>query len=366
MKKLLLILILGFFYSGTIAQNAKPIVVKVPDLGIYIQNQSFNIVAVTDNRPHRESIGNAGKGMGNKPVAIVFPKAADIYLLEYLQNNLPSYSDLMGITIKVDRLNLSERIMATKEIGFAELAIEVLTQKDGELFSMGKFEAKAEGTGLDVTTKHGERVYQVLINCLTQFAASDKQLTAYIPEAVQPSLLDFKPLLRKGLFRTYAEWVNTDAAPELTQKFDIKIIGEGSKLPRYQAMDAKTKKRIKGLFAFTDGESFYLNASQYTNSDYFVKSQLIGPYFLFQDVVTDPAMGVAFGAVGALASTKNNLYLFNPNSGNVKILDDKYMKELLIPYPELLSQWEASKGKKEDKAEIMALLNDAIMSTANR
>ncbi|WP_194975313.1 DUF6563 family protein [Aquiflexum lacus] len=360
MKKIITLFLLTMLVHYGQCQNVKSHVVEIPNHGIYIPNQTFNITSVLDNRIQKETIGTAQKGMSNRQVDVVFSKPVEDYLLGYFQNNLPTYTDVTEVVLKVDRLSVSERTMATKEIGFADLAIEVLVEENGEIFSFGKFEANIEESGLDVTSGHGERIYQVLMNCLHQFSSSEKQMLAFVPIEEKSGFLDYKPLMRKGLFKSYSEWVNLDSGNESPTGFKIKGMGEGGKFPRYQPMDEKTNKRIKGIFAFSDGESFYLNASQYTAADYFVKAQLVGPYFLFEDQVTDAAATASFGLVGALASTKTNLYLFNPKFGTVRVLDDRYIKELLSGHPEILKAWEISDGKREIKKDLMVMLNEVL------
>ncbi|WP_373521225.1 hypothetical protein, partial [Aquiflexum sp.] len=264
MKKIFTLFLMSILAHYGQCQNVKSHTVEIPNYGIYIPNQTFNITSVLDNRIQKETIGTAQKGMSNKQVDAVFPKPVEDYLLGYFQNNLPTYTDVIEVVLKVDRLSVSERSMATKELGFADLAIEVLVEENGEMFSLGKFEANIEESGLDVTSGHGERLYQVLMNCLHQFSSSEKQMLAFVPDEDKTGILDYKPLLRKGIFKSYSEWINLDSGKESLSGFTIKGMGEGGKFPRYQAMDEKSNKRIKGIFAFTDGESFYLNASQYT------------------------------------------------------------------------------------------------------
>lgn len=342
------------------AQVAKPHVIEIPNHGMYIPNQAFNIVAVVDGRDHSESIGVVQKGMGNRQAPAVFPAELDIYLKGYFSQNMSTFVGVKPVTLKVDRLFVSERTMATKELGFVELAIEILSEEGGQTYSLGKFQANLEESALDVTGSHGERIYQVILNCLHQFAASGMEPVTYSESLNEPEPIDYQKLMRKGLFINFSEWANPNAQLQNTMDFKIKTLSDGTKITRYQPIDANTNKRIKGLFAIVDGNAFYINASQYAAADYFVKAKVLGRYFVFEDQVSDPVAGAAFGLIGSLASTSTNLYVFDIKSGMVRVLDNSYMKELLLPYPELMEKWNNSDGKREAKKELVESINALI------
>lgn len=361
MRAVILWYLLGIVPFFGFAQSIKPHVVEIPNHGIFIPNQRFNITGVLDNRVNNESIGIVQKGMGGRQVPAVFPRELAVYLLEFFQHNLSTYVGVPQVILKVDRLYISERALATEGFGFAELAVEMLVEENGEILSLGRFESNMEESAFDVTASHGERLYQVLLNCLHQFAASDMAPVVYTQSEREIDPIDYKILMRKGLFKNYSEWSNPNSKSELPTDFQIRRVNDGGTAIRYQPIDPRTNKRIKGVFAMSDGQSFYINSSQYTAADYFVRATALGRYFLFEDQVTDPVAGAAFGLLGSLASTSKNLYVFDTKSGLVRVLDTTLMKELLLPYPELMDKWKNSNGKRDVKKELIESINSQLL-----
>ncbi|WP_194774420.1 hypothetical protein [Pararhodonellum marinum] len=334
-----------------------------------LNDREFNIIKVIDNRTQRENLGIAQKGMSNKKVAAVFPEDFESYLTNTLEAALPSKTEKRPLIIKVDRLHISERTMATKEIGTCDVSLEFFEEIDGKLYSLGKFKSLIEESSVDVTKRHGNRIMQALETCLLEFNQSDWQLADKKLHLEDPKLLDhpqsqlvfdFNSPPAKGLYLHFDNWLNQ--TPHETDGFSIKPINENGKIPRYQVLDER-KKKIKFIYGFSDGASFYLQASNYlTGGNYFVKSDLIGPYLLFKDQISDPTMAVAFGAIGALASTKTIHIVLNMQNGMITFLNKANMADLLSDHPELLSIHENSKKSLEQEKEIIRLLNEKLLS----
>ncbi|MBW3466437.1 hypothetical protein [Arthrospiribacter ruber] len=360
MKNTIILGLLLAFSTGLLAQNKHPHVVEIPNHGISIKGQRFNLVEVVDNRPVKGSIGTVKKGMSNMPTYAVLPGAMDVYLLNFLQQNVSTYTEVSDLILKIDHFQVSERTLAAKEIGYAEVGVEFLLEDKGTIYSLGKFESKREVTGIDVTGKHGENLFYALKDCINQFSESNNEPVAILLDISNFAILDFQPYMRKSTYQTFADWTNIS---HVSGDFQIKGQNMKGNFPRYQVKDSNTKKGIKGLYGFSDGESFYLNASHYSYGNYFVKSQLVGPLLLFEDQITDPMAGVAFGMIGALASMRTNTYLLDSRSGLVRMLDDLYMKELLHGHPELMEAWKVASGKKrENKKEIISQLNAKLIA----
>jgi hypothetical protein len=357
-------IILGLFLAfstGLMAQNKHGHIVEIPNHGISISNQRFNLIEVVDNRPIKGSIGTVKKGLSNLPTYAVLPGALDAYLLQFLQQNVSTYTEVPDLMLKVDHFQISERTLAAKEIGYAEVGVEFLLEEKGTIYSLGKFESKREVTGMDVTGKHGENLFYALKDCINQFSVSENEPVAILLDNSSFAITDFHPFMRKSTYHTYTDWTNIS---HVSGEFEIKGKNVRGNFPRYLAKDSQTKKKMKGLFGFSDGEAFYLNASNYSyGNNYYVKSQLIGPFLLFEDQITDPMAGVAFGMIGALASMRINIYVLDSRSGMVRILDDLYMKELLHGHPELMQAWKLAAGKKrENQKEVISQLNAKLLA----
>lgn len=364
MKSTIIFGLLLAFSTGLLAQNKHPHVVEIPNHGISITGQRFNLVEVVDNRPVKGSIGTVKKGLSNMPTYAVLPGAMDVYLLNFLQQNVSTYTEVSDLILKIDHFQISERTLAAKEIGYAEVGVEFLLEENGKTYSLGKFESKREVNGIDVTGKHGENLFFALKDCINQFSESNNEPIEILLDISSFSILDFQPYMRKSAYETFTDW--TDIF-HVSGDFIIKGKNVRGNFPRYQARDSKTKKKIKGLFGFSDGDAFYLNASNYSYGNYYyVKSQLVGPFLLFEDQIGDPMAAVAFGMIGALASLRINFYVLDSRSGMVRMLDDLYMKELLHGHPELLAAYKAAAGtKRENQKEVISQLNAKLLAGLN-
>ena len=128
------------------------------------------------------------------------------------------------------------------------------------------------------------------------------------------------------------------------------------KIKRYVVRYADSGKKVKrGVYAFVEQDTLYLNSKNYGNGRHFVPVQDQGVYCYFEDVITDSdaiasgaMLGGAIGAgiAGALTGGKEALIL-DLRNGRYSILNKKTMRTLLADDEELLHRYEQERQPKQ-------------------
>jgi hypothetical protein len=318
----------------------------------------FYINEVQDNRQIQENIGIAQKGMMNKQVPANFKEDFSLHLQNYFNSILPPAQEKQALTIKFHKLYISERTSATSELGTCEVMLEFLRNENDNLISLGTFQSSVEGKGMDVTPKHDERIKDAIDICVAKFSATNwKNATIAETNETPPSKQQFNPkmLLNKGLYYDFEDIVNN--APKQDLQYRIKTLANNKKVTHFQVLQPDKNKRIKNLFGYSDGQHIYLKSSRYTQSDYFIKSKMIGRYIYFEDQYSSPEAAAAFGLIGAAASTRHTGIVLDTKTGIVTVLNNKNMENLLKDYPELLNEYKLGKRKIEDDQNMIARIN---------
>ncbi len=138
--------------------------------------------------------------------------------------------------------------------------------------------------------------------------------------------------------------------------------------------DKSIKRKVlkKEIFAFSTGDSLFINCLPYKLETWYSKIISDGKYFVFiAGIPMDKTMqskemqvGTAFGAVGgafagASLAMKRFLYILNKETSNVEMIDIEVMNNVLKGYPDLLDQYNSESKKNEISTQIyyLKLLN---------
>ena len=348
----LVLLVLGI--GNLSAQEKMHLITLEPGTDL---NTGFYISEVQDARQIQGNIGVAQTGLANKQVPANFEEDFSIHLQKYLNSILPKKKDAQPLTLKVHKLYISERTSAMSELGSCELKVEFIKNEDGKSYSLGTFQSTTEGKGMDVTPKHDERIREAIAICLEQFEKSNWK-NAATNEIVADVASDKNLLpsnLQKGLYFDFEDLLNNTPNQEL--KYKTKSIAQSKKSEHFQVFQHEKNKRIKNLFGYSDGQSVYLNASRYTQEEYFVKSKFMGRYIYFEDQYSSKAATAALGLLGAAVSTKHTGIVLDTKTGITTVLTNKNMESILKDYPELLEEYNRSKKTVEDDRRMIEKIN---------
>ncbi|MEZ4885195.1 MAG: hypothetical protein R3E32_10750 [Chitinophagales bacterium] len=343
--KTLFITLLLFTISNVYAQK-KAHIVKLDPPFVKAIETDFYISKIIDNRTNKENIGVIQKGLGNKKVPANFEEDLSIHLLDFLKKLVQSSEDKTPLALQVNQLSIYERTSAFTEMGGCEVRLEFSKEENGQLISFGEFTAVVENKGTsDVTARHDERIIEALTTCINDFSKTDWKNT--IPttiaenDAIQANYTyDYIVKPKKGLYRSFNAFLKN--APFDTSAYFFQPIKKKQRFERYQVYDNEEENRIKNLFGFSDGEHFYLSAMEYTTSYHFIKSQFIGRFIYFEDQIYSPGAAIAFGLIGAAASTKHTGIVLDTQTGLTSIVNTKTIEALIESYPDLQKMYENS------------------------
>lgn len=167
--------------------------------------------------------------------------------------------------------------------------------------------------------------------------------------------------LQKGIYKTFEEFLSN--TPSIHSHFQIvtdsgpKLIERGTADYRLVFSDSVFKrKEIRNFWGVCDGQSIYINETNYGGSLNFKKLHGIGRYCYFKGSVVDAANDVytttvAGGAIAgtlaaaAVAIDGDHPYILNLNNGKFFLLDKAILKTILKKDPELDSAYEEEERK---------------------
>lgn len=359
MKKKHLILVLTFILYSTIVFSQKKKKVHIVSLSPKetLESKQFFLIEVIDNRLNKENIGVAQKGLMNRQVPAKFKENFILHLKKTFTALLPPSKKKDSLIVKVNKLFVSERTSAFSELGTCEVELEFIKKIDTTFYTLGKFRSTIEGKGVDVTKKHSNRIIEALSDCINQFSTSgwEEPNISLAKVKTENIKFDFNTPLKKGLYYNFNNLINNQPIDSI--KYDVKLIHKSNINDHYIVKHHGTKKRIKKLFGFSDGEAIYLNGTRFTLNakEYFIKSKMIGRYIYFEDKLASMEGIVAFGV---MASTKQKGVVLDTKSGVATVLIEENIETLLSLNPELLKDFKNSNRTIEDVRMLIKTLNE--------
>ena len=357
MNKRLLLILFGLGTVIVFGQNKKQHIIKLlPNKTETLEEVDFYISEVIDNRIYKDNIGIAQKGIFNKKVLSNFKDSFQDEILNYVNTVFPISSSKKPLILRINQLLISEKTGAFKETGKAIISLDVLSKKDNDFYLEGSFSAYREKNSADVTGKHDDRIRTVLKDCLMQFEQSliygekPEARVISLSNTLEPAIL--KEQVKDGFFTTFIELYNN--APFVDSTINFKE--NRNRSDKLFLAERNHKKAL--YYAYFNGESIYINASNYSGEKHFVRTERIKDFLLFNDtfVHTEQAseMSMAFGVLGLMASNINSHVMLDIYSGQFHIIDANKIKVLLIKdYPKLYE------GYKKDRNNIK-LMKDIL------
>lgn len=320
-----------------------------------IDSLNFNVESVLDHRLVKSNIGYAQKGAFNKKVTAVFPDSLNTYLQPILKKMVVPKPGKRNITIAITDLVIYEVTKATSETGYCRVQMEFLEKTDNGFLSYASAFADVENKGLDVTVGHSKRIIKALVECLYKFDNLDflkLQPEEYLVN--NRETYDYKGIPKKGIYSTFFKM--TRNIPDTITNYTLKKRGS-KRLEKYYLYDSEDKIIRRRKMAVSDSENIYIHASNYSYDSHYVKSKHVGKYIYFEDRYSDPIMAASFGLIGALASNIKHGIILNTETGLVKILNERVIKELLKNNAELYKKYRASNRNLKMKELVILELN---------
>jgi hypothetical protein len=324
-----------------------------------LANANFCIDSVLDARYFKGSIGTVQKGLNNRRVEAVLPDTSLArHLTTYFHQQLPRKDE--KITLAVTELLVGEETRSFSEHGFVDLEVMFLRPApNGGWWLLHETETRIEGSGMDVTGKHPDRIWLAFEAVLQEFAKLDPQklpqgVLANLPAGGLPdaTVLAKRETWVKGIYKNYQELLNNapsvrDSAYQVTK----------NKRERVTIVVPGSGKHLRRMYAYSDGQDVYVSARQYSPgypTIHYAKVRCWGRYLIIDDVVAPDmnTMAAAFGLIGAVVASAN---------AGLAVIDTKTGKSFPLTKANLRNVILANHADLKDRFNKMTRQDDPVM-----
>ena len=320
-----------------------------------VQQVPFYIEEVYDGRQFTDNIGTVQRGMTNRKVLARFDKPFITEVKDYLVKAYPKMEGRVPVSVRINDLYISEHTDKHTETGYAAVVMDVITTQEGTPYITGTYGGNIESEGSDVTGAHPENIKKALNKCLAKYEVTpeeDKQRIAFDNSAPQKRIIGTPA---RGIYVSYLDMVNN--TPKDDANFDVR-----AKDDKYYLINKTNSKKADDYYAFSDGETVYLNVSKYAGSKYYAKTERVADKYFIEHIAYDQNRMITLVAmyqlVGAFAAEKiagdtTMPILVDCYSGQPFFLSNSEIKTLLEPYPDLLKQYKDSKKTSGDIKDVI-------------
>ena len=320
-----------------------------------LSNHDYHVVEVIDERSSKDYIGQVQMGLANKKKAADFEKPLQEEFLSYLHFLLPYSEEKTSLTVIVHHLWVTEKTTFSKEKGFMNISMSFKPDNDE---TYGPFQHDIERGGLDVTKKHESRIREGIVECLEKFFFSLKDNSLLVKQSSEQLSFDggFPQELKAGFYKEYMGLVTNEPVTSEPIKTSVNKINDY--VVRVKLKNSSNKK-LKH-YAYYSGTEFFLNGYNIgVSAAYYLPARTEGRYLVFIDRYARQGAAVAFGAIGAAASTKTRASILDMESGIVREVDDEYMS-VLLPETDYYEKYFEGKSDFDMLIEVVQHLNDEL------
>lgn len=309
----------------------------------------FYVAGVYDGRQFTDNIGTVQKGIANRPVLARFEKPFMEETSQYLLAAYPKKEGAYPVWVRINDLYISEYTDKNEETGYASVMMDVMTKKNDTLYIEGTYGGNIEGTGMDVTRKHNVRIRQAFNKCLGLYEITppeEKTREVFTEENIKRDI-PVKPAT--GVYSSYMDMVKNK--PLANDTYYLKQDKD-----KYYIINKTNSQKCSNFYAYSDGETVYLNVTKYANEKYYAKTERIADKYFIEKVAYDQfkaisqvAMFQLFGYYGGAAIIDDITMpmLADCYSGQPFFLSKSGIKTLLAPQPQLLDEYKKSKKTAE-------------------
>ena len=341
------------FACASYAQKDSKFLISLENVTNVEIKSDFYINKIYDGRQIKDNIGTAQKSLFNTKVLTDFKKPFVGELQSFLSICYPKREGKKGIDIRVDELYISEITRSNKETGYATVVFDVIEKNGGKDFIVGNFSATIESSGLDVTSKHSERIIEALSTSFESYKELKKGDRLNVGFSIgDGNLFESPSSIKEGVYINYADLFTGET-------LDL----DNFSITNYNGMKCllnnKTGRLENGFYGFSDGLNFYINLFRFSTFRLYAKTELLGDYYCIDSVkvnsVDFSALKAMYGGgiVGLLlfpeAYEAEVPLLLNKLNGVPVFLTEKYMVNLLSGNKELYKDYRKTKRTSNDK-----------------
>ena len=163
------LVIAALFLLPTLAAAQSPVTLELRDPAPIAGPPAYSVARVLDLRADTTTVGEAKVGLFNRLRGVVLEGGTIPAVTAYLTGALPAGDGREPLVVGVDVLRVSEQTTAVREFGRAEVHLRFFSETSDGLTEIGGGQALVEGTGMDVTAAHDDRLADALDEALRQF-----------------------------------------------------------------------------------------------------------------------------------------------------------------------------------------------------
>ena len=326
------------------------------------QKTSYSISEVVDLRSNTELIGSVMKGMGNTPRNAAFPEPLDQYLSKAYSSIMESDTSAIELILLINKFEISEVIFNSAEYGYFEMEFELAINQDGNLASKGIYEVLHSKAGLDVTKKHDDIILEGLQKSLLLLPYLDKYTGERDTISRSPIKIDntIWKAPKPGLYNSFASVLLEQ--PIIESGYEFERASGTSNHPAFTIKTDLNDELVELMLFASNGESLYMQGARSHTSNLFLPVVEYGPILYFEDKFSDSGATMAFGVIGAAASTKGRAIILDTRTRESKRLTNYVLYHLSKGHPKIMKTYRKSKRKLEDKHTLISDLNIAILA----
>lgn len=320
----------------------------------------FYIAEVEDHRADKKYIGTIKKGLSNKKRPAILGYSFVDEIKRFLRIKITRRSEKRPLKMLVHRLWITEKTSASSERGFLELSVEFQEKIDSVYISLATYDISRKIKGVDVTKKHGKSIGVALITCLKNLIDGKPSTISTINAERIDFTYGIPDSLSIGFYSSFKALVYNQSKQRAPVAKAHRV---NDLIVRYDLRDQQDK--VISEYAYYTGQMLLLNAYLIgISAKYYLIPATNGRYLVYVDKYSKGGgASLAFGIVGAVASTKTRASVLDTKNGTFLECEAGVMDQLLSDHEDLLAIYNASNKKPKDQIAIIQKLNDRLMET---
>ena len=324
-------------------------------------NENFVCTKVIDNRCVKDHVGHLDDYSKNGFKQAILEGEFETTVKQLINEIFNAETAETRIVCIVHEFYLNESYYFKTRLAECTIELEFALEQDSSLISFGKFKAIAKKSPIVPEKVHSRHIIFCIGNCIMQF------LNEFETGAIDRSEFELEECpsfsyhnQKIGCYTSYSGILKNKPIENSEIEFEIKP-SLYNDVKTFQINKIKSKKGSlpNRVIAF-DGESYYMQSSIYSQTDYYVKSFSVGRYICFIDRAMGKHAGFVFGAVAGAFTKKNLVVLLDTKTGDYILGTKKNLIEILEEHPDLLSEYESSHRTLENLKSLFIKLNNRL------
>lgn len=367
MKKEILTFLFSSFIVFLLQGQSDVHYIKLKRPAFPIDELEFRYLKVIDGRRDTTNLGYVNKILHKNPLRTQLKGGLESSIKNLLDDMLNQViTERPKFVFIFHEIQILESLTSSTQHGYCKVELEIARKTDGQLYSLGIFEAEANNRKIDVTWSHGKRIRRAIKKCLKTFNETDWENNQgeLIDATAIPYTYDYKSIPPQGLYRSFGELAQKKALKGL--EFDLEKVIASEKYDDQYFLILEKEELADQIRYISDGTHIYLYAGKLAQKSTFLKAVHQGRYWLFVTRYSIPEIGIVFGLFEEIASYKGRIVYFDTQTKKLRKLNDfKIIQLTKMDHPEIFEAYKKSKRKLKDRKEVIIKLNEKYLLAAD-